>query len=670
MSSAKRQRQSMIAGIRPVGITDSALAKIIGALKAHPSVLEAAGSVDQTRKDLGAHTSQILDQVSQAAELPLTAGGTLHWQIASPSKLLKLFLQSCPAFRDMFMLTAAATIAKHEPLSMILYHDEFTPGQVLKPDNKRKTTCFYFTFAQFGDFIRSEFAWIPCGALRHTTASLVNGGLSTAVKVVLRSFFFGAENFATGAVMTLADMGNTIVFAKLFCIIADESAIKHTYAVKGASGLLPCLKCKNVVLANHGILENDRSQYFVDISAIEGFDFTTDADLWEKYDKLVALKAGGANNAKLEQMEKVLGVNLVPPGVLGDLALREHIKPISDTAFDPMHCLFSNGIASQEMHLILEQCEQHLGISFSHMETWCKAGWLTQKHADRNAASAVFSARREAASKDGFKGIASELLAIFPLVRHFIEAVVRPRCPVIMRDALESFASLCQAVAMLNAMKRVSTNITRQNCDKLKATLATHLRLFQRAYGSDCVRPKHHLCQHLADQIFAHKLVIDCWPCERKHRSLKRLAGTIDNTRGFERSLLGRAIAEQVFHTPDDTFGFTLLGAQTAAAEMAAVLRAESVSIARSVRFGVVRLSVGDIIIADGKALRITACLHSDQDWCVLGSVYDFVRQHGAGVQWTSTNSIACFTLVSNSFIVPPYWNFQSDGLLLTLLDS
>lgn len=670
MSSAKRQRQSLIAGIRPVGITDSALAKIIGALKAHPSVLEAAGSVEQTRKDLGEHSSQILDQVSHSAELPLIAGGTMHWQIASPSKLLGLFLQNCPAFRDMFMRTAAATVARHEPLSLILYHDEFTPGQVLKPDNRRKTTCFYFTFAQFGDFIRSEFAWIPCAALRHTAASLVTGGLSTAVRAVLRSFFSGVENFATGAVMALPDMGNTMLFAKLLCVIADESAIKHTFAIKGASGLLPCLKCKNVVLANHEILENDQSNYFVDISAVTGFDFTTDADLWEKFDKLVALKAGGASNAKLEQMEKVLGVNLVPTGVLGDMFLRGHIKPISDTAFDLMHCLFSNGIASQEMHLILEQCSQHLGISFSHMETWCQAGWLTQKHADRNTASAVFSARREAASKDGFKGIASELLAIFPLVRHFIEAVVRPRCPAIMKDALESFSALCKAVAMVNAMKRVSTNVTRENCDTLKAMLASHLRLFQRAYGADCVRPKHHLCQHLADQFFAHKIVIDCWPCERKHRSLKRLAGTIDNTRGFERSLLGRAIAEQIFHTPEDTFGFTLLGAQTAAPEIAALIGAESVSIASSMRFGVVRLSVGDIVIADDKALRLTACMKSDSHWCVLGTVHDFVSQHGAGAQWKSTNSLACFTLVPNSFVVPPYWNFQSDGLLLTLLDN
>jgi len=245
-----------------------------------------------------------------------------------------------------------------------------------------------------------------------------------------------------------------------------------------------------VVLANHEILENDADHYFVDIAAAAGFDFATDAEIWQKFDKLVALKAAGATKAKLEQMEKVLGMNLVPAGVLGDLELRNHVKPITCTAFDSMHCLFSNGVAAQEMHLILKQCSDHLGISFNHLETWCKAGWHAQKHEGSNTASAVFSSRRESASKDGFKGIASELLAIFPLVRHFIECVVRPVCPAVIQDSLASFVALCKVVAMLNGLKRVSRNITRESCDKLKTLMATHLQLSVRAYGSECVSPQ------------------------------------------------------------------------------------------------------------------------------------------------------------------------------------
>ena len=671
MSANKRQRQALISAVRPTGITDSALAKVLGALKANPQVLDAAGGFTQIRSDLSGHVSQYMDRVLHSADLPLIAGSTLHWEFASPSKLLKLFMQECVPFRNMFMLTAAATVARNEPLSVILYHDEFTPGQVLKPDNKRKTTCFYFTFAEFGDFIRSEYAWMPLACFRHTLTAVVSGGLSTAVKLVLRSFFFGPENFVDGAVIPLEGMGNTLVFGRMMCMIADEAAIKQTFAIKGASGLLPCLKCLNVVLQNHGILEHDADKYFVDITApASKFALATNTDVWQKFDKLIVLKAGGCTKAKLEQMEKTLGVNLVPDGVLGDVALRQHAKPVDDTGFDPMHCFFSNGIVSQEMHLILEHCAEHLGITFKHLEDWCKAGWCTQKHTDKNSAGAVFSSRREAASKDGFKGIASELLAIYPLICYFIESVVRPRLPGIMKDAIESFATLGRAIALLNSLKRDRTKITRRTCDDLKSLLTLHLQLFQKAYGADQIRPKHHLSQHIPDQIFAHKMLIDCWPCERKHRSLKRIAGTIDNTRNFERSLLGRAIVEQVHNTPEDTFSFKLLGKQLSSPEIAVLIQADTVMVASSVRFGVVRLSVDDVIVVGDIALKIKACLKSGLDLSVLGDVYDFARKSGSGVEWKPLNSIACFTLVANTFVCPRYWTFQSNNFLLTLLDE
>lgn len=666
-SSSKRQRQSVLAGFRHAGVTDAMLGRILSSLKSHTEVLEASGSSDRVRKDLSEFAMGTLASVAQAIELPMEDGSTFQWEFASPVKLLRLMLDTCAVFRDMFLRTTAAAVGRHEPLSIILYHDEFTPGQVLKPDNRRKTTSFYFTFAEFGDFIRSEYAWMTVAVLRHSISSHVVGGLSCATKFIMRSFFFGEENFFSGALLPLASP--TIVFAKFACFIADESAIKHTYSCKGASGLLPCMKCKNVVLAEHGLVENDSGRYLVDILATSGFDFATDADIWQKFDMLAALHAGGATKAKVEQLEKATGFNLSPTGLLGDLDLRAHVLPITHTSYDPMHCIFSNGIGSQEMHLVLKLCSQHLGIAFSHLESWCGA-WKSPAHTDSKVASAVFSSRREGASKDGFKGIASELVAIFPLVRHFIEVLVRPRCPEAMKSALESFSMLCSIVSLLNAMKRDRSNVTNQNCNKLQRMLASHLKLFAQAHGAEHVRPKHHFCQHLPGQILARGAVLDCWPCERKHRSLKRIAGTIDNTRNFERSLLARAVAEQISCTPAESFTTKLLGETTLAPDLAVELGANSVTLARGIKYGVVSLSAGDVIIAESTCIRITACMLLDSSWCVLAVVYEFVQKLGAGTLWKLQAPSACFTLSPNGFLVPTYWTFQSDGLLLTLLDE
>jgi hypothetical protein len=331
--------------------------------------------------------------------------------------------------------------------------------------------------------------------------------------------------------------------------------------------------------------------------------------------------------------------------------------------------MFSNGIASQEMHLMLQLCSQHLGITFEHLRTWCESGWKCPKHT-KNTAANVFSSRREATSKDGFKGIASELLCVFPLFKHFVEALVRPRCPDVMKDALESFSILCDIVATLQALKLDSAKITRQSCNTLKNMLATHLQVFQRAHGSDNVRPKHHLCQHLADQIFDCKFVIDCWPCERKHRSLKRLAGTIDNTKTFETSLLGRAIAEQLQCTPPFMFTRTLLGQEIEAPDLAESMGFATIKLANSMNFGCCLIAAGDVLIAHNTAMRVVACMRSETSFLVLVSSYAYVKRFGAGTLWKLQDVSASFALEANSFTMATYWTFQSDGILLTLHDD
>ena len=663
MSDAIRKRQRDISAIRPIGVTDAALSKTLAALKQHPELLEATGSIGRNRKDIIACALDTISPILETHELPLANGGVFEWQTASPAKLLRLFLERCSVFRQMFLENTADKIASHQPLSIILYHDEMTPGQVLKPDNRRKANCFYFTFLELGDCIRSEYAWLPFAYLRHTVAGTVKGGMSCAFRFVLRSFFTASDNFSIGSVMPLTNP--TIVFAKLVSFIADESAIKFSFALKGSSGLLPCMKCKNVVLANHSIIEHDANNYFVDISATSGFDCATDEDIWQKFDNLAALAAGGASKAQLEKQEKASGLNLVPTGVLGDNELRGHCRPIKDTSYDSMHCLFSNGIAGQEMHLWLKMCNEHLNISYTHLDEWVKAGWKQQPNRPK-LANDVFSSRREAASKDGWKSMASELLAVFPLIYHFVEVVVRPRCPDCMKDALASFSKMCEAVRLLNAMKHDATLITRHSCDKLKAILATHLILFEKAYGKDLVRPKHHYCQHLADQIFQHKFVVDCWPCERKHRSAKRIAETIDKSRNFERSLLARAVLEQMQCSPEESYAYSLRGVQTAAPKLATTLGAASVVLANGATYGIVKVSRNDIIITEQTALQVRACMLVDEQLCVLVAAYSFAGKLGAGSLWKLYEPSACFPL-SSGFATPDFWTFQADGTLLTL---
>ena len=65
-----------------------------------------------------------------------------------------------------------------------------------------------------------------------------------------------------------------------------------------------------------------------------------------------------------------------------------------------------------------------------------------------------------------------------------------------------------------------------------------HLRLFEIAYGTDAVRPKHHYTLHIHAQIERHGTVYDAFTTERKHCSVKRIAGRVTNTKTFETTML------------------------------------------------------------------------------------------------------------------------------------
>ena len=129
MSDAKRRRAAALAAIRPVGVSDSALSQMISNLKDKPELLAAARGSSQTRLDLIEHASQLIRGLTHTVQVPLQTGGHLQLELLSPVKLPRLFLKDCLAFRNMFMDTTACTIASHEPLSIILYHDEFTPAK-------------------------------------------------------------------------------------------------------------------------------------------------------------------------------------------------------------------------------------------------------------------------------------------------------------------------------------------------------------------------------------------------------------------------------------------------------------------------------------------------------------------------------------------------------------
>ena len=51
-------------------------------------------------------------------------------------------------------------------LRLVLYADGITPGNVISPDNKRKSIVWYVSFIEFGDKLMFEELWVAVALAR------------------------------------------------------------------------------------------------------------------------------------------------------------------------------------------------------------------------------------------------------------------------------------------------------------------------------------------------------------------------------------------------------------------------------------------------------------------------------------------------------------------------
>ena len=554
MDAAKRRR--MLAAAWPIGVSAMDMSRVMHALRHAPELLDADVAAPRVVKDLAAELARIYKPVAMKVQLPLRNGTMFQWDLCNPALLFLQFYRDCEFFKNMFLKVAASKDLQ-QPWHLIVFHDEWTPGNVVKPDNLRKATSVYFSFLEFDLYLQHEWAWLPCGVLRHSVSQSCVGGLSRALRDLLRAFFLPDSefNFTTGVVIETPNP--TLFRAVLGVMIFDADALRVTWCAKGASGLKPCFLCKNVVMKDSELVENDATAYLVEISCSDTnlFDRCSDQDVWDMIDMLAAQKPVLSKTA-FENLEKAVGFNDNPHGVLQAVDLREHVRPVKVNAYDSMHCEYAHGVATTEIDLFLCSIHDKAGVSWKHLADFCSADWRYRGKKQQAAEYFLRAAEKEFAFSSTFKGMASDVFAVVPLLHHFGETVLRVAMGDGMAKELDSFAAMAQVCYMLQDLKRHKVNA--QLCEAFTVKQQQHLRLFIEAYGTDHVKPKHHFAMHLGEQMINHGCVVDAFALERKHQVFKMIATKTENTRCFERSVISRVLFNQLRQCP--SFGFKLLG--------------------------------------------------------------------------------------------------------------
>ena len=112
-------------------------------------------------------------------------------------------------------------------------------------------------------------------------------------------------------------------------------------------------------------------------------------------------------------------------GLLQDEQLRPFFRPVTGSRYDPMHCLWSNGIFGHALWKWCCHAKRISGIRFCHLNALMNAHWECPSHHARHLRKIkdAFSDKRErSAIRAGAIHLsASDGLSLYPLVRRFAE---------------------------------------------------------------------------------------------------------------------------------------------------------------------------------------------------------------------------------------------------------
>ena len=498
----------------------------------------------------------------------------------------------------------------------------------------------------------------------HHTDSRSAGGWSKLLRFILHKMFVGPSSFSSSGVAVRLGDNPVLLFAKLTNILGDELALNMGFDAKGASGTKPYMICRNVVMKGSD-LAHRRAGYLLEITSpeVERFDVATDADMYEAMGILSRAQPGWTKTA-FKQLQQSIGYNFNPDGVLADSGLVPHVRPSSCLTYDSMHCLLSNGVLSLEVFLLLDVCEKHFHLKYPAIQLYFKSDWRFPgfSKCKGRAIHEVFNSTRESASKHSFKASATELLIVYPILRHFMDTVITPRCVPSgsLRAEVRSFAAACRIVDLLQAAK--AGNVDHEG---LRMVAAEHLKLFVTAYGEEYVLPKHHFTQHLARQLLRDSFVLDAFTVERKHREVLQCAQNTDNTKAYEKSVLNRCLLNQV-RLLETTVFEGLSGPSVACPPLVENLQAESAMVAKASVYNGMHFEVGDMVLLPlGGAGFVKACaIVDDESVLLVGPMALVERPTQTSSRWREQPGLQIW-LLSNAAVTQAYsWTIEGDVVL------
>jgi hypothetical protein len=484
-------------------------------------------------------------------QLPAASGSSsVSVLVADIAQLVQEKSSKCHSFGK--LLKDQICKSSDHSLTLVMYHDQAVPGNVLQPNMERKSTLVYCSFLELNHWLCKTYSWMTIAVMTDATVGKIADGMTAFVRHLMKLFQSTVLKYG---ICFIADGRTWHARVKDIAFIADEAALKSTWSNKGASGLRPCLRCQNVLRTDKPI-----PPPFVHISSADytSFQIMTDEDVFKLADNLESMKANNVSVALFQHTQKVSGLSYAPAGLLWDKEVR-CILPPSKANFDPMHVYFSGGIFGSETLALFSAVDalhksKQIQVSSRDFETFAGSDWETP--VSGSTFHTCRSLRQKWARlvlKD--KGSASQALTMWPLLECFVRSTLSSIQA--LEAEVKSYLALC---AVVRSVRRLSKQIGLDEEQRLLELQKIHMQLFISAYGRLQVRPKHHYQFHLGQQAIRWRQLLDCWCTERKHRDFKKLATMLAGNQRFEVDALVKLVLHETAVMVADGFHDGLQG--------------------------------------------------------------------------------------------------------------
>ena len=517
------------------GCTKTALANVLSKLHSEGLLLDdfGAGSVASIRKEMRGnlkhHSFDATTPYGPVVQTLSLGDACPQWPYVHPLAYVYYLSTIGTDFSQMMFdcITSNAST-----LSIILFMDELTPGNPLRPDKSRTAQAVYWVFTQWPDHVLSRSAcWLQFGVLRSSICSALPAGASGFMRSIMHTFWpSNGPSFGRGALIrhNSQDVAFVAQFGGYLC---DEKAHKELFFLKGASGSKPCINCANLL---QFVEEEDLGTTLCSLACTDMSKMKrhTNASVYSMVDKL-RVEKDKLNKKNFAALEQALGMNYDEAALLFDNHLRSIVRPTDHCLRDWMHTCLSGGVASTEVARVIHTLGEH-GVGMQQVASYMQKFQLPSC---RGKVDTQWLTKARVMDDHVRLASASDLLSIIPILHLFLIEVVNPMG--VMRDHIRCFSLLAEIIHIF----ALGPSGAMACVNQLKSLIANRNSLFVKLYG-EFVKPKMHHLFHIPDGMrFVGKLLA-CFVTERRHRLVK--AAALHTFRHFESTVLLDLVNRQV----------------------------------------------------------------------------------------------------------------------------